>query len=115
MLVTDAMPPVGSSQAGFRLCGQAITVRGGRCTTANGTLAGSMLDVASAVRNCVRLLGMPLPRALALASASPAAFLGLDRRLGRLVPGYRADMVALEPEAVEVFATWVAGKPSDGG
>ena len=112
MLITDAMPPVGGGQADFRLCGREVTVHDGRCTTADGTLAGSVLDMASAVRNCVRLLGIPLPQALTLASAAPAAFLGLDRRLGRLAPGYRADMVALDPETIEVFATWVAGKPS---
>ena len=112
MLVTDAMPPVGSARTGFRLCGREIAVQDGRCTTADGRLAGSVLDMASAVRNCVRLLGVPLSRALALASTSPAAFLGLDHRLGRLAPGYRADMAALDPEAIEVFATWVAGEPS---
>jgi N-acetylglucosamine-6-phosphate deacetylase len=111
MLVTDAMPPVGGGCTSFSLCGRDINVQGGRCTMADGRLAGSVLDMASAVRNCVRLLGMPLAQALALASASPAAFLGVDDRLGRLAPGYRADMVALDPDTVDVFATWVAGKP----
>jgi len=111
MLVTDAMPPVGGSSASFRLYGQRITVRDGRCTTADGTLAGSVLDMASAVRNCVRMLDLPLAEALPLASTVPAAFLGIDGWLGRLAPGYRADLVALDPDTVEVFATWVAGTP----
>jgi len=63
--------------------------------------------MASAVRNCVRLLGLSLPQALRLASVNPAAFLGLE--VGRLAPGYRADMVALDPEKVEVQKTWIAG------
>jgi N-acetylglucosamine-6-phosphate deacetylase len=109
MLVTDAMPPVGGSRSSFALYGQPVTVQGGWCTTAEGILAGSVLDMASAVRNCVRLLGIPLASALRLASAAPAAFLGVDRWLGHLAPGYRADMVALDPDRVEVFATWVAG------
>src|SRR5438105_13731156 len=104
MLVTDAMPPVGGSSAGFRLYGQRITARDGRCTTADGTLAGSVLDMASAVRNCVRLLDLPLPDALRLASAAPAAFLGLADRLGRLRPGYRADIVAFDPAEIRVLA-----------
>lgn len=112
ILVSDAMPPVGGSLSCFRLGGREITVSGGRCTTADGTLAGSTLDMASAVRNCVDLLGLPLARALSLASASPAAFLGVDGWLGRLAPGYRADMVALDPDTVRVFATWVAGTAS---
>ena len=109
MLVTDAMPPVGGSQSCFSLYGQPIVVRGGRCTRAGGTLAGSVLDMAGAVRNCVRLLGMPLAAALGLASAAPAAFLGIQHWLGHLAPGCRADMVALDPEEVRVLATWVAG------
>jgi N-acetylglucosamine-6-phosphate deacetylase len=115
MLVTDAMPPVGGSSAGFRLYGQRITVRDGRCTTADGTLAGSVLDMASAVRNCVRMLGLPLAEALPLASTAPAAFLGIDGWLGRLAPSYRADMVALDPDTVDVLATWVAGSPDAEG
>ncbi|HEX3535713.1 MAG TPA: N-acetylglucosamine-6-phosphate deacetylase [Stellaceae bacterium] len=110
MLVTDAMPPVGGSGAGFTLNGEAIAVADGRYRRADGALAGSALDMASAVRNCVRLLGLSLPDALRLASAAPAAFLGLDDRLGHLKPGCRADIVALEPEAVRVLATWVAGR-----
>jgi N-acetylglucosamine-6-phosphate deacetylase len=109
MLVTDAMPPVGGSSAGFRLYGQRITVRDGRCTTVDGTLAGSVLDMASAVRNCVRMLGLPLAEALPLATTAPAGFLGIADWLGRLAPGYRADLVALDPDTVDVLATWVAG------
>jgi N-acetylglucosamine-6-phosphate deacetylase len=113
MLVTDAMPPVGGNSTSFRLYGQPITVRGGRCTTADGTLAGSVLDMASAIRNCVNMLDLPLAEAVCLASASPAAFLGVDDWLGHLAPGYRADMVALDPETISVLATWVAGKEGE--
>ena len=112
MLVTDAMPPVGGSSTNFRLYGQRIAVHDGRCTTAGGTLAGSVLDMASAVRNCVRMLDLPLAEALPLATIAPAAFLGIDGWLGRLAPGCRADLVALDPDAVDVFATWVAGTAS---
>jgi N-acetylglucosamine-6-phosphate deacetylase len=112
MLVTDAMPPVGGSSMSFRLCGQRIAVRHGRCTTADGALAGSVLDMASAVRNCVRMLDLPLAEALPLATTAPAAFLGIDGWLGRLAPGCRANLVALDPDTVDVFATWVAGRPS---
>jgi N-acetylglucosamine-6-phosphate deacetylase len=112
MLVTDAMPPVGGSRSEFMLCSKPITVRDGRCLTIDGTLAGAALDMASAVRNSVRLLDLPLEDALLLASAAPAAFLGVADRLGHLAPGYRADLVALDPAEIRVLVTWIAGAES---
>jgi N-acetylglucosamine-6-phosphate deacetylase len=114
MLVTDAMPPVGGARSSFTLYEQTIEVRDGRCTRADGTLAGSALDMASAVRNCVRLLHLPLQQALRLATDAPARFLGVSDRLGRLAPGYRADLVVLDPDEIRVLATWVAGKQYGG-
>ncbi len=107
MLVTDAMPPVGGKRSAFVLYGETISVRGRRCERSDGTLAGAVLDMASAVRNCVRLLGLSLEQALTFASVNPGSFLNL--KVGRIAPGYRADMVALDPAEVRVLSTWVAG------
>jgi N-acetylglucosamine-6-phosphate deacetylase len=109
ILVTDAMPPVGGTRQSFMLNGEDIFVREGRCATKHGTLAGAYLDMATAVRNCVQLLDVPLTDALRFASIHPAQFLGLGHVLGRLLPGYRADMVALDPASIKVMRTWVAG------
>ena len=109
MLVTDAMPPVGGRQGAFALYGDEIAVRDGRCLRADGTLAGSVLDMASAVRNCVDLLDVALTDALRFAATNPANFLGLGHVLGKLAPGYRADLVAFDPNKIEVITTWVAG------
>jgi N-acetylglucosamine-6-phosphate deacetylase len=67
--------------------------------------------MASAVRNCVNLMGIPLAQALPFASLYPASFLGVGDTLGRLAPRYRADIVAFEPGSLNVLATWVAGEP----
>ena len=83
-------------------------MRDGRCTRADGTLAGAALDMASAVRNCVDVLGCRWNEALRLASASRHVSRACAR-LGRLAPGYRADMVAFDPVNVRVIDTWVAG------
>jgi N-acetylglucosamine-6-phosphate deacetylase len=94
------------------LGGETIVVRDGRCARNDGTLAGAQLDMASAVRNSVRLLNVPLTDALRFASTHPAAFLGLGQTLGRLAPGFRADMVAFDGAAIDVIDTWVAGADS---
>jgi N-acetylglucosamine-6-phosphate deacetylase len=110
ILVTDAMPPVGDGRSEFCLDGERISVRDGKCLRGDGTLAGSVLDMATAVRNCVRLLATPLTDALRFASLHPASFLGLEHRLGRLVAGCRADMVAIDPQDITVLQTWIAGR-----
>ena len=71
--------------------------------------------MASAVANCVRLLGVALPDALRFASTNPATLLGLDHILGKLVPGYRANLVAFDPSDITVIATWVAGSDEQDG
>jgi len=102
MLITDAMPPAAGGRATFTLAGHTITARGDACVRPDGTLAGTALTMAAAVRNAVGLLEMPLAAALQAASRTPAAFLGLTDRLGRLAPGYRADLVAFDPDTVGV-------------
>ena len=109
ILITDAMPPVGGTRKRFALQGKTILVNEGRCTDPDGTLAGACLDMASAVRNCVRLTNVTLPNALRFASTNAAEFLGYGHVLGRLAPGFQADMVAFDGVTIDVLATWVAG------
>ena len=107
-LVTDAMPPVGGDDPTFLLNGETITCRDGMCTNATGTLAGSALDMAAAVRNAVSMLGVDLAEALRMASQYPAAFIGIERTHGRIAAGFAADLVALDDG--RVVETWVAGQ-----
>ena len=107
-LVTDAMPTIGTEQDRFDLMGRTIKLARGRLTTEEGTLAGAHLDMASAVRNAVKLAHVPLDEALRAASLTPARFLGLDNERGMLVAGARADLVALTEE-LKVVATWIGG------
>ncbi|HTW39150.1 MAG TPA: N-acetylglucosamine-6-phosphate deacetylase [Steroidobacteraceae bacterium] len=109
MLVTDAMPSVGTDARSFNLQGRDITVSGNVCLDEDGRLAGSNIDMASCVRNAMSLLGLPLPEAVRMASLYPAEFLGLSHELGRIAPGYRANLV-LADERLNVLATWIDGQ-----
>jgi N-acetylglucosamine-6-phosphate deacetylase len=109
MLVTDAMPSVGTNDKSFDLQGRRITVSGNLCLDEDGRLAGSNIDMASCVRNAVSLLGLPLPEAVRMASLYPAEFLGLAHELGRIAPGYRANFV-LADEQLRVLDTWIDGE-----
>lgn len=107
-LVTDAMPCVGGDRAEFTLAGQRVHVREGRCVNELGALAGSALDMVTAVRNTVELLGLPLAEAVRMASTYPAEFLGLGDRHGRIAAGYAADLAVLD-EQWRVHETWIGG------
>ena len=111
MLVTDAMPLVGTDQRHFLLQGRRILLQGDRLIGPDGTLAGAHLTMMQAVRNAVALLGVAVTDALRMASRTPATFLGLECQLGAIAPGYRADLIAFSSK-FEVIETWVAGQPS---
>ena len=109
MLVSDAMPTVGTDSASFQLYGDTITEDNGRLVNREGRLAGSAIGMSDALAYCYRSVGLDLAECLRMGSANPATFLGLDHRLGRLAGGYRADLVALDSE-LGVAASWVAGR-----
>ena len=108
MLVTDAMPTVGADDKRFTLGGEEIIASEGRCALSDGTLAGSDLDMISAVKNCVEMVGLDLGEALRMASLYPAEFLKLDDKMGRIAPGYQADMILFD-DAFNVSRSWING------
>lgn len=110
--VTDAMSLVGSDKDSFTLNGRTVYRQAGkycsRVVLADGTLAGSDVDMASTIRYGVNVLELSLAEALRMATSYPARFLKLEGH-GRLSPGARADLVHIN-DAIEATATWIAGK-----
>jgi N-acetylglucosamine-6-phosphate deacetylase len=111
-LVSDAMPTVGTEQDHFELMGRRIQLQNGRLVSENGTLAGAHLDLATAVRNAVTLVGISLDDALRAASLVPARFLGIESHRGTLSAGAQADIVALTTN-LDVLTTWIGGKRTE--
>jgi N-acetylglucosamine-6-phosphate deacetylase len=109
MLISDAMPSVGANAPDhFELAGRPINLVNGRLTDAAGTLAGAHLTMADAVRNAIKLAGCNLVDSLRMATATPADCLCLADR-GRLAPGLRADLVALDAN-LAVSGVWQGGE-----
>jgi N-acetylglucosamine-6-phosphate deacetylase len=111
MLVTDAMPNTGSELAAFTVAGKRVEVREGSLVDENGTLAGASLTMSAAVANAVELLGLEVHDAARMAGAQPAAFLKLDRVLGRIAPGMLASLVLMN-DGLDVLETWIDGESS---
>lgn len=111
LLVSDAMPSVGADATTFQIQGRCITVNGDKIVDDEGRLAGAHLEMASAVRNAVAMLGLAPASALRMASAHPAAFLKLDGKSGRIAAGLRADFALLDAD-LQVVNTWIGGQDS---
>lgn len=108
LLVTDAMPTVGSPDTSFVLDGKTIVASQGRVTNAEGTLAGSDLNMLSAVNNAAEFARLDWFEAVRMASLYPARALGLERELGAIRPGFRASLLALD-SAHRIRASWING------
>ncbi|GAW97371.1 MULTISPECIES: N-acetylglucosamine-6-phosphate deacetylase [Colwellia] len=110
-LVTDAMPPVGTTLTQFALYDRTVYVDNGKLTSTTGELAGSSLDMASAVKNTHQGLGIPLDEALRMGSLYPAQYLYQNQAVirGELMPGKQADMVVLNDD-LSVKETWISGR-----
>jgi N-acetylglucosamine-6-phosphate deacetylase len=96
LLVTDATPPVGTQMNSFWIGGQEVFYRDGKCVSADGTLGGSALTMIEAVANCVNHLNLPLAEALRMASLYPAEAIRVDDHLGKIKPGYVANLVIFD-------------------
>jgi N-acetylglucosamine-6-phosphate deacetylase len=111
-LISDAMPPAAGGPDVFELQGRRMTRVGMKLVDENGTLAGAAITMRDAVRYVALTLGLPLAHALTMATLTPARLLGVDGRIGRLAPGYQADLVHLT-DALDVAGVWAKGRPLD--
>jgi len=73
------------------------------------TLSGSSLTMLQGVRNCVSNCGISLPDALNMASLYPAKLIGLSDKIGKIAPGYEADLLVLDAD-LNVKEVWLKGQ-----
>ena len=85
VLVTDAMPTVGSTLTEFQLGGDKVTLKDGVLRNRRGSLAGSHLNMLEAVRNIMELTSLDWPEALRMASSYPARAIGVADRRGYIL------------------------------
>jgi N-acetylglucosamine-6-phosphate deacetylase len=108
-LISDAMPPAAGGPDVFELRGRRVTRSGRALMTEDGVLAGAAITMRDAVAYVVSDLGLGLADALTMATLTPARLLGLDDTIGRLAPGFRADLVHLT-DALDVAGVWTGGR-----
>ena len=108
-LVTDAMAALGMPPGTHRLGDYDVNVDATSARLADGTLAGSILELDQALRNLVEITGCTLSEALETITTTPAKLLGIEGERGRIAPGFVADMVLLSPD-LRVQTTIASGE-----
>jgi N-acetylglucosamine-6-phosphate deacetylase len=106
-LVSDGLSATGMPDGKYMLGGFEVTVSGGVCRNAEGTLAGSTLTLDRALRNIVAL-GIPLTDAVRMLTLNPASLLGIEFKKGSLRAGADADILLLD-EGLHVTDVWARG------
>jgi N-acetylglucosamine-6-phosphate deacetylase len=109
VLITDAMPGAGLADGIYDLVGHEVTVKNGRATLEDGTLAGSTAMLNQCVKNAMREMGVPLKEAIQMATLNPARAMGFEDRLGMVAEGKDACLTVID-EDVNVFLTMVKGE-----
>jgi len=111
MLVTDAMSTIASEQTELHFDGHDISLHGDKLLSNTGQLAGSALNMITAINNAKDILSVPLSEALNMASLYPAEFLGIASARGQLSIGANADITLLSTNnsSFQVKKTWIGG------
>lgn len=109
ILVTDQMEAGSLGDGEYTLGGQQVLVKDGAARLENGQLAGSVLTLDQAIRNIKEISALTLPEIIQMVTANPARLIGREDQLGKIVPGYQADLVLLT-EDLQVDTVIIGGE-----
>ncbi|MCK5128736.1 MAG: N-acetylglucosamine-6-phosphate deacetylase [Clostridiales bacterium] len=94
-LISDSMRSTGLPDGDYELGGQQVFVRKGKATLHDGTIAGSTINLMTAVKNVISY-GIAPESALIAATSTPARVIGAEGDIGSITPGKCADLVLLD-------------------
>ncbi len=109
ILITDAVRAAGMADGKYELGGLPITVTGGKAYTQTGAIAGGTSTLFKCVKKAVEF-GIPLEKAVMMASKTPARAIGLFHDRGSISVGKRADLLVLNKD-LTVRKVILNGKP----
>lgn len=106
-LISDSMRGAGMPDGDYSLGGLHVIIKNRKAALENGTIAGSTISVADAVRNAISF-GIDPEYAIAAATINPARSAGIDSTVGSIEPGKKADLLLLD-EAFNVKNVYISG------
>ena len=109
-LISDSMRATGLKDGEYDLGGQQVAEHGNVATLADGTIAGSVTDLAACVAYAVTEMGVALEDAVRSATITPAKAIGIDGDRGSIDSGKVADILLLD-ERCAVKQVILRGNP----
>lgn len=95
VLVTDATTPAGTDMETFVFAGQTIYHKNGKCSNADGTLAGSALTMIEAVTNSIRE-GIEPQSVIRMATTNAAKAIHIENKMGNIAVGQFANLAIFD-------------------
>lgn len=98
VLISDSLRSAGMPDGEYELSGQRVYKKGNRTTLADGTLAGSSVDLMEVLRSVVQEMQIPLETAVTCAAVNSAKSIGIYDTYGSLEKGKQANVVLLDKD-----------------
>ena len=106
--ISDSVRCAGMPDGEYTLGGQKVFVKDSKSTLADGTIAGSSINLMTALRNVVSF-GIPLEDAVISVTRRPAEVIGMQERIGSIEAGKSADFVILNKQ-LDIVNVIIDGK-----
>ncbi len=107
-LISDSMSAAGLGEGEYELGGLKVFVKDKKANLADGTIAGSTINVFEAVKNVISF-GVEKEKAILSASLIPARAIGADHMVGEIAEGKKADMLLVTRE-FDLEQVYIGGK-----
>ena len=110
VLISDSLRSTGMPDGIYDLGGQKVKKEGKRCTLVEGgNLAGSVSNVFDCMKTAVQLMKIPFKKAILASTINPAKSLGVEKELGSISVGKRADYLILDND-LNLKAVYQSGR-----
>lgn len=108
VLISDSLRCCGMPNGEYELGGQAVFMEDGLARLADGTIAGSAIDLFEILRRAVSF-GIPMEDAIRAASYNPARQIGALEQVGSIAEGKCADFILCDAD-LNRKAVYIAGQ-----
>lgn len=111
VLITDSLEAAGCPDGEYSIAGLPVYVKNGRAVNSDGVLAGSTLDLFTAVKNFMSFTGAPLEEVIPMVTSNPASLIGIGDRYGSIKEGCRADFITVDSkEDLRLKSVYIGGE-----